>query len=390
MQENTEARASRPLRSLLARTLLGVVVFGLVTMFVLKPYLPSAIYHNFAKIDDYKFFTHRVVKASPKGLPWQVAQQQNAGPPAATLDLLIKLKTTALLMIENNQIVYEKYYLTGGENEISGSFSAAKTIVGLLTGFALQENHIKSLDEPISTYMPEWANAPMGKITIKNLLTMTSGLDWNESYMNPLSVMAEAYYGKALLKTTLKQSLVHSPGTYYEYQSGTSELLGLIIARATQRPLAQYVSEKLWIPLGAERDALWSTDAEGGLEKAYCCFNARARDFAKLGQFLLNNGKWPDASGAPQQLLNSEYINQLATPHGIPDESGKPVDYYGYQTWILQTASGPVKYARGILGQYIIAIPQKNRVLVRLGMKRGNKVDHHPEEVRALVEWALQ
>lgn len=165
MTENREARsaaAAPALRQRVGRTLLGVVLFGLVTLLVLKPYLPSALYHNFAKIDDYKFFAHRVVKAGAKGLPWQVSPQQNAGPPQATQELLGKLKTTALLMIENNQIVYEKYYLTGGENEISGSFSAAKTIVGLLTGFALQENHIKSLDEPIATYVPEWADAPMG------------------------------------------------------------------------------------------------------------------------------------------------------------------------------------------------------------------------------------
>lgn len=393
MKENPEARsmhAAPPLRTLIGRTLLGVVLLGLGLLLVLKPYLPSALYHNFAEIDDYKFFAHRVVKASPPGLPWKVAAQPNAGPPAATLELLTKLKTTALLMIESNEIVYEKYDLSGGENEISGSFSAAKTIVGLLTGFALQEKFIKSVDEPIATYISEWSNVPMGKITIKHLLTMTSGLDWDESYMNPLSVTAEAYHGTNLLKTTLKQSLVRAPGTYFEYQSGTSELLGLVVARATKRPLAQYASEKLWIPLGAERDALWSLDAAEGLEKAYCCFNARARDFAKLGQFLLNNGKWPDVSGTPQQLLNSEYVRELATPHGIPDESGKPVDYYGYQTWILKTPNGHVKYARGVLGQYIIAVPEKNRVVVRLGMKRGNKIDHHPEEVRLLVAWALQ
>lgn len=391
MTQNTDTRPRRTGRRLgrtLGLVLLGLVASLLVGIVSIKPYLPRALYHNFAEIDDYKWSHNRVVKASSPGLPWKVSQSPNAGPPPSTQKLLARLKTTALLMIENNQIVYESYSLIGGENELSGSFSSAKSIVSLLIGFALQERSIKSIDDPVALYVPEWAGAPKGRITIKDLLTMSAGLDWNESYMNPLSTMAEAYYGWELLKTTLGQKRVRAPGTRYQYQSGTSELLGLVLARATHRPLAQYASEKLWIPLGAERDALWSLDAEDGIEKAYCCFNARARDFARIGQFLLNEGKWPDASGVPQQLLNSHYLREMATPHGIPDETGKPVDYYGYQLWILKTPHGQVKYARGILGQYIIAVPQKNRVIVRLGMKRGNNIDHHPEELRALIDWA--
>lgn len=392
MKENVEARpqaATRRLGRTLRLVVGGVVLLPLALLLSFKPYLASAVYHNFANIDDYKIFANRVVKSSPPGQPWKVSTQQNAGPPHKTQKLLNKLQTTALLMVEDNQIVYEKYDLSGGEDEISSSFSAAKTILALLTGFALQEHFIKSLDQPIADYIPEWSATPMGKISIKHLLTMSSGLNWNESYKNPLSVMAEGYYGSTLLQTTLKQRLVRAPGTRYQYQSGTSELLGIVLARATRRSLSQYASEKLWIPLGAERDALWSLDAEDGLEKAYCCFNARARDFARLGQFLLNNGRWPDASGAPQQLLNSDYLREMTTPHRIPDETGNPVHYYGYQIWLLSTPRGPVKYARGILGQYIIVVPAKNRVVVRLGMKRGNTVSHHPEEVRALVDWAL-
>jgi CubicO group peptidase (beta-lactamase class C family) len=389
-RQEQSARASQALAKKGRWALLGVVFLGIAALLAAKPYLPGALFHNFANIDDYKIFPQRIVKASLPGLPWKVSAVQNAGPPPDLEKLLARLNTTALLMIENNQIVYEKYFLEGGENEISGSFSAAKSIVGILIGFAIQEHFIKSLDEPIATYIPEWAAEPMGKITIKNLLTMSSGLDWNESYRNPLSSMAEGYYGSRLLKTTLRQRPARAPGVRYEYQSGATELLGLVLARATQRTLAQYASEKLWIPLGAERDAVWSLDAEGGIEKAYCCLNARARDFARIGQFLLNDGKWPDAAGTPQQLLNSDFLREMATPHGIPDEMGKPVDFYGYQLWILSTPRGPVKYARGILGQYIIAVPQTHRVLVRLGKKRGNTVDHHPEEVRAMVDWALR
>lgn len=357
-------------------------------MLYLKPYLPRAIFHNFAKIDDYQFFANRIVKANLPGLPWKVGAQ-NPGPSEKTQALLNELQTTALLMIENNEIVYEKYSLTGGVDEISGSFSMAKTIVALLTGFALQERRIRSLDEPVSVYIPEWTDYPMAKIKIKDLLTMSSGLNWNETYSNPFSVTTEAYYGSNLLMTTLKQFTAIDPGTKYVYQSGTTQLLGLIVARATNRHLAQYASERLWGPLGAERDALWSLDQEEGMEKAFCCFNARARDFAKIGQFMLNRGAVTRAAGETTQLLNSEYLTQMTTPNGIPDENGSPVDFYGYQTWILKTSQGDVFYARGILGQYIIVVPKKNRIVVRLGMKKGKTVDHHPEEVRALVDWAM-
>ena len=373
----------------------GFSIVFFASLLSIKPYLPKALYHNFAAIDDYRFFENRVVKTPAVTQAWKVSAKQVEGPSAETMRTLGELKTTALLMFENNELVYEKYFLTGGENIISGSFSMAKTIVALLAGFALQDGSIKNLDEPISNYIPEWGpgpegqEVPQGKITIRNLLTMTSGLNWNESYYNPLSITTEGYYGGNLLFTALRQRVVTPPGTRYSYQSGTTELLGIVVARAVNKNLADYASEKLWKPLGAEKDALWSLDHEEGMEKAFCCFNARARDFAKIGQLLLNQGKWTTAEGVTRQLLNSEYITQMTTPHGIPDESGAPTNYYGFQTWILNTPQGNVPYARGILGQYIMVVPQKNRVVVRLGMIKGKSVDHHPVEVRALADWAL-
>ncbi len=369
--------------------LYGFLIVLLATMFFLKPYLPRAIFHNFAKIDDYRFFSNRIVKAPAHGLPWKIAANPKAGPTAETQALLDSLQTTALLMIDNNEIAYEKYSLTGGVGEISGSFSMAKTIIGLLTGFALQDHRIRSLDEPASVYITEWADYPMGKIKVKDLLTMSSGLNWNESYANPFSITTEAYYGTNLLQTTFKQFSEFDPGTLFSYQSGTTQVLGLLLARATNKHLAQYASEKLWGPLGAEQDALWSLDQDEGMEKAYCCFNARARDFAKIGQLMLNDGLWPNEKGEEQELLNSDYLKQMTTPSMIPDENGQPVDYYGYSIWLMKTAQGNVYYARGILGQYIIVVPEKRRVVVRLGMKKGKTIEHHPEEVRALVDWAL-
>ncbi len=362
----------------------GFVIMLLVSMLALKPFLPRALFHNFAGIYDYTFFSNRVVKAASHPTPWKISPNRIQGPDLPTRKMLEDLGTTALLVIENGEIVYERYDLDGNSDVISGSFSMAKSIVSLLTGFALQEHKIRSLDEPISNYLPEYEGRDEGKIKIRDLLTMSSGLNWNEAYSNPFSITTEAYYGTDLHQTTFKQRSVRDPGTQFEYQSGTSELLGYIVSRAVNRSLSQYASEKIWGPTGAEKDALWSLDHDEGMEKAYCCFNATARDFARIGELVRLQGKWNGV-----ELLSPDYIRQMTAPNGIPNKEGKPTDYYGYQWWILKTPSGDIPYARGILGQYIMVVPQKNRVVVRLGKRSGEKDDHHPEEVRAIANWVL-
>ncbi len=367
---------------------LGVYGFLLVlfiSMFSLKPYLPRAFLHNFANVDDYHHFANRIVPAANPGLPWMSTAVALADPDPKTQELLADLGTTALFVLENGKIVYEKYSEGGGADVSSGSFSIAKSIVAILTGFALQDRRIKNLDEPISNYLTEWEGRDEGKISVRNLLSMTSGLNWTESYRNPFSITTEAYYGKDLHFTAFRQRSARDPGTQFEYQSGTTQLLGLLVSRAVNMSLSQYASQKLWIPLGAEKDALWSLDHEEGMEKAFCCFNATARDFARIGEFVRLEGKWQGKT-----LLNPEYLKQMTSPHGVWDETGKPTTYYGYQWWILHTPQGDVPYARGILGQYIVVVPQKNRVLVRLGKKMGEKENGHPVELIALVNWMLR
>jgi len=360
------------------------MVFGLV-LIALKPYLPIAIYHNFADIDDYRIFENRPVRNQSPHVLWEHAQKSMKPPSVETAKLLSDLETTALLAIENGKIAFEQYSAGGGQDQISGSFSMAKSIVSILTGIALQEGRIKSLSEPISNYLPEWEARDEGKIPVRDLLRMTAGLDWNESYMNPFSVTTEAYYGTSLLNTVFKQHRMTEPGSLFQYQSGTTQLLGLVVSRAVNQNLSEYASSRLWSRIGAEKDALWSLDHENGMEKAYCCFNATARDFARIGELVRNRGFW---MGAP--VVDSAYVSEMTRPHGIKNAEGIPVDYYGYQWWVLKTAEGEIPYARGILGQYILVIPFRNRVIVRLGKATGERTDHHPAEVRALAEWGLQ
>lgn len=370
----------RTVWGMLKPALIAFSILLFVSLLFLKPYLPKVVYYNFAKIDDYKHFVNREVRTgTPK--PWEVALDPTINVNAELALLLSDIKTTALLIVRDGKIVYENYSDGGGEKVISGSFSAAKSIVGLLTGIAIQEKLIPSLDTQIIQYLPELGERPEGKITIKNLLTMSSGTNWEESVKNPLSATAEAYYGEDLYHTALKSRIMLEPGTQFSYKSGDTQLLSMALSRAVKSTLSAYASEKLWVPLGAETEALWSLDHFDGLEKAFCCFNATARDYARLGQLLLNNGKWNG-----KEILNQDYLRLMLTPNMILDQKGKPVNYYGFQWWILNLASGPIYYAWGYAGQYIIVNPAKHEVIVRLGRIEGKIIEHVPEEVRALAE----
>ena len=261
----------------------------------------------------------------------------------------------------------------------------AKSITSLLIGAALKEGKIKSIEEPVGNYLPEFATGEKAKVRIIDLLTMSSGTNWDESYSNPFSVTAELYYGDDAYKTATGVKMIKQPGTYHTYKSGDTQLLGLILEKATGKSLSAYASEKLWQPIGAQHPALWSTDKEGGNEKAYCCFNSNARDFARIGQLMLDSGRWKGT-----EIITPAYYTQSVKPCMIPDEDGKPCDYYGLQWWLVPYEPG-VFYARGILGQYIIVMPAKHMVIVRLGKHRSAKrIGTVPEEVNALIQWGKQ
>jgi CubicO group peptidase (beta-lactamase class C family) len=362
--------------------LIVIILFSGYALITGKTYLFKAVYYNFAGIDDYKIFTNDTV-AVAAGQPWSFAGNYNTSKSPDDLDNLLKrLKTVAVLVIKNDSLLYEKYWDGYSDSSLSNSFSMAKSITSLLIGAAIKEGKIKSVDEAVSNYLPEFKEGLAAKLKIKDLLTMTSGSNWDEAYVNPFSVTTEAYYGSDLYKTATGVKIKREPGTHFYYKSGDTELLGLIVEKATGRSLSQYASEKIWQPLGAIHPALWSTDKKDGVEKAYCCFNSNARDFARIGQLMLDSGRWKGNT-----IIDPDYYTQSISPCNIPDESGEPVKYYGYQWWLCPSYPG-VFYARGILGQYIIIIPAKKIVIVRLGHKRsGKRVNGLLEEVDALIRW---
>jgi CubicO group peptidase (beta-lactamase class C family) len=360
-----------------------IVVFSAYAVISGRTYLFEAVWYNFAGIDDYKKFSNNpVVTGEPQ--PWAISGDYNKNPlPVELKKMLEELETVAVLAIRNDSVLYEFYWDGYSDSSLSGSFSIAKSITSLLIGAALKEGKIRSLEEPVGTYLEEFRSGEKAKLRIIDVLTMSSGSNWDEAYANPFSVTTELYYGHNVYKTATGVSIIHPPGTLHEYKSGDTQLLGLILEKATGKSLSAYASEKLWQPMGAEHAALWSTDEVGGSEKAYCCFNSNARDFARLGKLMLDSGRWKG-----NEIIPMDYFRQSIKPCMIPDVTGQPCNYYGYQWWIIPSRP-EIFYARGILGQYVIVIPSKKTIIVRLGKKRSDKrIDNAPAEVDALIRWS--
>ncbi|HEX5024677.1 MAG TPA: serine hydrolase [Agriterribacter sp.] len=363
--------------------LIIILVILLLPVLIGKTYLYKAIAYNFAGIDDYTIFLNRTV-SSVHPVPWEVAPDFGKVTVPDTLEnYLVGLKSIGLLVIQNREIILEKYWRGYNDSSLSNSFSMAKSISSLLIGAAIHEGKISSVNDPVGKYLPEFAEGKKAEVKIVDLLTMSSGTDWNESYANPFSETTELYYGTDIYKTAISVNMIKTPGTYHFYKSGDTQLLGLIVEKATGKSLSDYAAEKLWKPLGAEHSALWSLDKKDGNEKAYCCFNSNARDFARIGQLMLDSGK---VNGVA--IIDSAYFRASVTPCLIKDENNIPCNYYGYQWWIIPEQQN-IFYARGILGQYIICIPGKNMVIVRLGEERDDKINNVPIEVNKLIAWGL-
>lgn len=363
----------------------GVILGILVVVYLLMPaYVQRALIYTTVGIEDYTIFSNRVVEAG-KGEEWPIdslAAQLSLD--NKTLADFKKFDPVAYLVIKDGRIIFEKYWEEYGPESLSNSFSMAKSIIGLLIGAAIDDGFIKSIDQPVSDFITEFATPENSELTIKEVLTMSSGLNWDESYGSLFSTTTEAYYGKNIKELIYGLEVVEKPGVTFKYLSGNTQLLAMVVEAATHKKVANYAAEKFWQPMGAVNDALWCLDDENGMEKAYCCFNSNARDFARWGQLILNKGMWNN-----KVLISEAYVKAATHPADIVDEEGKKVDFYGYQWWIHHANGWNVPYMRGILGQYVFAIPEENAVVVRLGHKRSKEYKkHHPLDTYLYLETA--
>lgn len=347
--------------------ILVVCLGNAVLYFSGKWYYYKALVYNYVGIDDLNLFPSRVIKSgSPQ--PWPVGSDFNKRPVPDTLQKTIdRYRTVAFLVIKDDSLRHEQYHDGYGTGSLSNSFSVAKSIIGILVGIALDEGKIKSLDDPVYKYYPEYASGENRKLKIRHLLTMSSGLDYDESYTSLTSPTTRAYYDNKLREQMNDLCLKEEPGKRFEYRSSDTQILSFVLQAATGVSISDYASEKLWKPLGAEHDAQWSLDHENGDEKAYCCIYSNARDFARIGKLVLHKGVWNG-----KRIVSQGFMDEMLTPAPLLNEGENNLTY-GYQWWIREQNGHKVYYARGILGQYIFVIPDQNMVIVRLGHERAEK-----------------
>ncbi len=370
-----------------------IIAANLFIVFTGRFYLYKGIWNTYLQgrsgpaVDEYTIFdNHEVKNGTPQ--PWALSVNYNKTqiPP----DLLAKMQeieTGAFLVIQHDSLLHEEYWGEFSDKSYTNSFSMAKTVTSVLLGCAIQDGKIQSLDQPVGDFLPEYKQGEFSKITLRHLVNMSSGIAFDEDYVNPLAYPAEAYYGSDLRELTMSYTTTtEAPGKTFRYLSGNTQLLGFVLMKATGKSLADYASEKLWIPMGCEQPAFWSLDAENGNEKSFCCLNSNARDFARIGQLYLDSGRWNG-----NQIVPLEYAVASTQPNGLVNPDGTPCLTYSQAWWMIPEYKGHhIFYARGILGQYVIVIPDLDMVVVRLGKKRlPNDSDDIPGDVYYYLDAAM-
>ena len=276
------------------------------------------------------------------------------------LDMLTNTNSGSYIVLKNDTIVSEHYFNGITDSSQTNSFSMAKTITTLLVQKAIQDKIIGSWDDKVIDYLP-WLKGEFAKdLTLRNLSTMTAGLDWDENYLSPFSVTAKAYYSndvEAVMKTV---AVTKKPGENFHYQSGTTQLLGFVLKKALDKSgkyksVSEFAQVNLWNKIGAEYPAFWSLDAENGKELTYCCFDATTRDFAKLGQLVLHHGK----SAWGESIIDSAFLDLAQKPFKSA--------HYGHSFWIGEVDGIKFPYFQGLKGQYIAIVKNENAVIVRTG-----------------------
>lgn len=277
-------------------------------------------------------------------------------------DFLQRNNTVAFVIIRNDSLIYEKYFDGLTKDSAVLSFSISKVFTSALIGLAINDQLIGSVEDPVTNYLPVMRKNGFDKVTIKHLLQMTSGIRFREDKGSPFHEDAKFYYGSNLTKRALNLKLVRTPGAKFEYASGNTQLLGLILQRALKnKTITEYLQEKIWNPLGMESAAQWNTDRKNkGIEKMFCCLNATARDFAKFGNLYLHKGKFKN-----KQIVPEQWARQSVTA----DTTDGGSQNYKYQWWL--SSKTKEFFAEGIINQFIYVNPEKNLVMVKLSKGYG-------------------
>jgi len=293
-------------------------------------------------------------------------------------------RSAAVLIVHDGKLRLERYGLGYDASGRWTSFSVAKSFTSTLVGAALRDGAIKSMDDKVSDYIPEMKGSVYDEVSLRQLLTMTSGVKWNEDYADPKSDVArfnghKPEDGVDSLVSYMRRLPREVPaGTRWHYSTGETNLVGVLLARAVQKPLATYLSEKIWVPAGMEQQATWILN-RSGQEISGCCVQASPRDYARFGLFILGGARIGGQSIVPDGWL-AEATSQRT---GI-DRPGRG---YGYQWW---TYTDGTFAARGIFGQGIFIDPKRRIVIVSNADWGAGATDRVASEAREAFYRAVQ
>ncbi|MEN3323875.1 serine hydrolase [Mariniflexile soesokkakense] len=368
-----------------------LILFGLIiiTLYITDTdYLIKAVRtiylqgYTTAYLEDYKKFENRTVEnGTPK--PWSKHKDYNTAKETGALNQINKANgTIAYVIIKNDSIWFENYYDGFGEDSKSNSFSMAKSYVSGLMFKAIQEGYIKSLDQPVSDFLPTFNEGFAAKMTVGDLSSMASGTTWDEKYYSPFSIVTRAYFDDDLEKVMLGLKVEEEPGKKFKYSSGDTQMLAMVIEKATGKKMYKYLEESFWKPLECENETLWQVDSENhDLVKAYCCIASNAKDFARFGKLYKDFGKWDG-----KQILDSAFVAKSIKPR-FPESP-----QYGYGWWLKQQNGKNFFLMRGHLGQYVIVEPNDNIIIVRLGHSKGNnkEVGSFTQDIPVYIEEAYK
>jgi CubicO group peptidase (beta-lactamase class C family) len=291
-----------------------------------------------------------------------------------------------VLILKDGNIRFEQYWSTGGPDETWLSMSVAKSFISALVGIAIDQGHIRSIQDPVTDYAPELGGSAYDGVAIKDILQMSSGAAWNEDYGDPESDINR--FGRIFalggsmneFAATLQGEF--KPGTYNRYNSTDTQVLGMVLTNAVGRSINDYMTEMLWHPLGAENQGWWLTDSDG-MEMAFGGLNATAKDYAKLGELYRLGGALDG-----RQIVPAAWVQASVTPdaaHLMPGDnpaSDWPLGY-GYQWWIPGGDKGEFM-AVGVYNQFIYIAPESKTVIVKLS---ANSAYGTPDDAMASSEF---
>jgi CubicO group peptidase (beta-lactamase class C family) len=296
------------------------------------------------------------VHVLPEGAPLPTFAEGGEG--ALQLQRSIdNFKLAGIVVLHDGKLRLERYALGHGPDGRWVSFSVAKSLTSTLVGAAIKDGYISGVDEAVTRYIPELRDSAYDGVTVRQLLTMTSGARWNEDYTDVKADVALIYSTPvdpgmdATVSYMRKLSRDVEPGRKWHYNTGETNLIGVLVARATKKDLAAYASEKIWAPYGMEREAAWMLDRSGH-EQGGCCIVATTRDYARFGQFVL------DGARIDGQPVVADGWLEAATRKQV--DIGEPGGGYGYQWW---TRDNGIFNAFGIHGQQIHIDPARRLVV---------------------------